>query len=457
MWNRGRNYFLEPFRQRSKAEVKKAYYLLWSCLTVLGFFVFLFISHSIFFSGGVYQVSDVLGMIGTVLAIYQFRRGNIENAGKVLIGVIIMVFTIQTVLTDMERTDPAIRYRLYVTLVCILGSFFLFISFFRQVRLLIYFGIIFIAILTLHYLIILHQIGNVPTMTMYATEHYIISCMSVVFATIISSLLITLIEKLYSQAIGQGEIIKRQNEELQQTVDEQTRFLVSSNESLKEFAYLTSHDLREPLRNISGFISLIKKHSDNKTMEAHAEEINEYFRYVQKGVGQMEELIGDIKVYSGINVLEKNFSAVAMGDLVYQVKDALEAEITQANATINIQAGMPVVHADKTLLFSLIQNLIANAIKYRKPGVEPIVDIRHSQSPDSNVHTFSIHDNGIGIDKDYYDRIFYAFKRLHGKDGDYEGTGLGLAICKKIVEIHGGRIWVDSTPGEGSTFFFTLH
>lgn len=456
MWNRGRNYFLEPFRQRSKAEVKKAYYLLWSSLTVLGFFVFLFISHSVFFSGGVYQISDVLGMIGTVAAIYQFRRGNIENAGKVLIGVIIMVFTIQTVLTDMERTDPAIRYRLYVTLVCIMGSFFLFISFFRQIRLLIYFGVIFLAILTLHYLIILHQIGHIPTMMMYTTEHYIISCMSVIFATVISSLLITLIEKLYSQAIGQGEIIKRQNEELQQTVDEQTRFLVSSNESLKEFAYLTSHDLREPLRNISGFISLIKKHSDNKTMEANADEINEYFSYVQKGVGQMEELISDIKVYSGINVLEKNFSAVPMGDLIYQVKDALEAEIMQANARIHIQPGMPVVNADKTLLFSLIQNLIANAIKYRRAEVEPVINIRYSQSYDTGTHTFSVSDNGIGIDNDYYERIFYAFKRLHGKDGDYEGTGLGLAICKKIVEIHGGRIWVESTPGEGSTFFFTL-
>ena len=115
---------------------------------------------------------------------------------------------------------------------------------------------------------------------------------------------------------------------------------------------------------------------------------------------------------------------------------------------------MPVVQADKTLLFSLLQNLIGNALKYRRPGIAPVVNIRYSYSDD--VHLFAIEDNGIGIDKNYYDRIFYAFKRLHSKEGEYEGTGLGLAICKKIVEIHSGRIWVESHPGEGSTFYFTL-
>src|SRR4051812_50648 len=170
MWSRARNYFLEPFRDRSKAEVKKAYYLLWSTLTVMGFFIFLFVSHTFFFSGRIYQISDVFGMAGTLLAIYQFRRGNIENAGKVLIGTIITIFTVQTVLTDMERVDEAIRYRLYVTLTCILGSFFLFISFFREVKLLIYFTFVFLAILTLHFFIILHQIGGNKVMLMYTTE-----------------------------------------------------------------------------------------------------------------------------------------------------------------------------------------------------------------------------------------------------------------------------------------------
>lgn len=454
MWTRIKNYFLEPFRSRSKAELKKAYYLLLSSMTVLGFFAFLLGSHSIFFSGGVYQLSDVLGIIGALAAIYQFRRGDIDAAGKVLIGTIITIFTIQTVLTDMTRTDPAIRYRLYVTLVCILGCLFLFISFFRRIRLIIYFSGIFLGILTLHYVIILRQIGGTATLRMYTTEHFIISCTSVIFASVISCLLILLIEKLYIQAIAQGDVIKRQNEDLQQTIDEQTRFLVSSNESLKEFAYLTSHDLREPLRNISGFISLIKKHNDNGTTEAHKKEVEEYFEYVQKGVGQMEDLINDIKEYSEINVLQKNFTPVSMSELVYQVRDALETEVTDTHATINVQLDMPVVQADKTLLFSLMQNLIGNAIKYHRKGIAPVVNIRYVLS--EGMYLFSVEDNGIGIDKNYYDRIFYAFKRLHSKEEDYDGTGLGLAISKKIVEIHGGKIWVESYPGEGSTFFFTI-
>lgn len=454
MWTRIKNYFLEPFRSRSKAELKKAYYLLLSSLTVLGFFVFLLAAHSIFFSGGVYQLSDILGIAGAMVAIYQFRRGDIDRAGILLIGTIIAIFTIQTVLTDMTRTDPAIRYRLYVTLVCILGCLFLFISFFRRIRLIITFAAIFLVILTVHYLIILRQIGHTETLVMYTTEHFIISCTSVIFASTISCILILLIEKLYIQAIAQGDVIKRQNEELQQTVDEQTRFLVSSNESLKEFAYLTSHDLREPLRNISGFISLIKKHHDAGTIETHKKDIEEYFQYVQKGVVQMEELINDIKEYSEINVLEKNFTRVSMSELVYQVRDALETEVTHTGATINVQAGMPVVHADKTLLLALLQNLIGNAIKYHRKGVPPVVNIRYALR--EGLFLFSVEDNGIGIDKNYYERIFYAFKRLHSKEEEYDGTGLGLAICKKIVEIHGGKIWVDSHPGEGSTFYFTI-
>ena len=454
MWSRFKSYFLEAFRTHSGADLKKAFYLLMSTLTVLGFFLFLFISHLFFLNGPMYIISDIIGVVGTMFAVYQFRRGSIESAGKVLIGVIIAVFTVQTVLTDLTRTDPAIRYRIYETLVCILGCLFLFISFFREVRLIVYFAGLFIAILTLHYFIIRHQIGDNPEFSLFAFEHYVVTVISVIFASIITSILITLIEKLYTQATRQGEVIRRQNEELQKTVDEQTRFLVSSNESLKEFAYLTSHDLREPLRNISGFITLIKKQCDAQEIVTNREDIEEYFRYVQKGVSQMELLINDIKLYSGINVIEKNFTRVPMGDLLYQVRDALEADIDATGATLHMQVGMPVINADRTLLFSLMQNLIVNAIKYRKPDVPAVIEIRYDNSKGG--HTFSVSDNGIGIDKNYFDRIFHAFKRLHGKDSEYEGTGLGLAICKKIVEIHGGRIWVESTEGEGSTFYFTL-
>ncbi len=218
---------------------------------------------------------------------------------------------------------------------------------------------------------------------------------------------------------------------------------------------LTSHDLREPLRSISGFITLISKQCEAIDMpEENRKQVHEYFDYVHKGVMQMEELIGDIKEYSAINVLEKNFSKVSMGDLFHQVKDTLDAEITKWHATINIQSKLPVVNGDKTLLYSLTQNLIANAIKYHRPGVPPVIDVTYAHTDKG--HVFAIRDNGIGVAEEYRDRIFLAFKRLHGKQGPYGGTGLGLAICKKTVEIHGGDIWLESTEGEGSTFYFSL-
>jgi signal transduction histidine kinase len=448
--------YLERFRQKNKTELQKAFYLLLSTLTVLGFFCFLLISHSVFWPGPIYLIGDLIGIVGCVATLCMFRRGDLESAGKVLIGFLIIVLTIHSVVTDLIRpADPAMRYRLYVTLVSILGIFFLFISFFRNIRQLVSFTVLFLGILLAHFLVILYRIGDDRQMAIFAFEHFVTVSVGVVAATMISGLLVTLIEKLYTQALEQGEVIRRQNEELLATIDEQTRFLVSSNESLKEFAYLTSHDLREPLRSISGFISLIAKQCDAVEMpEDKRKEVHEYFGYVLNGVKQMEDLISDIKEYSAINVLEKNFSPVAMGDLIHQVRDTLDAEITKSHAIINIQPDMPVVNGDKTLLSSLTLNLISNAVKYHKPGVPPVLDISYTYT--EKRHVFAIKDNGIGIPEEYRDRIFHAFKRLHGKQGPYSGTGLGLAISKKAVEIHGGDIWLDSKPGAGSTFYFSL-
>ena len=477
MWKKANRFFLERFRQKNKTELQKASYLLLSTLTVLGFFCFLLFSHIVFWFNPIFIGGDILGIIGCLLALYQFRKGDLEMAGKVLIGFIILVFSIHSIVSDIFRTDshftmihtgknnavitdefrvdPAIRYRLYVTLVCILGTFFLFISFFRSIRQLIYFTVLFIAILTVHFLVIYYQIGDNHEMALFVFEHYITVCVGVIAATLISGLLITLIETLYTQALKQSEVIRRQNIELKETIDEQAQFLVSSNESLKEFAYLTSHDLREPLRSISGFISLISKQCDEVPLsDEKRKEVHEYFDYVHKGVNQMEELINDIKEYSAINVLEKNFTTVLMGDLIHQVRDTLDTDITRTHATIFIQSNIPEVKGDKTLLYSLLLHLVSNAIKYHKPGIAPVIHITYSHTEQG--HVFAIKDNGIGIAEEYHERIFQAFKRLHGKQGPYSGTGLGLAICKKSVEIHGGDIWVESKPDEGSTFYFSL-
>lgn len=476
MWKRLKNYFLERFRQKNKTEIQKAFYLLLSTLTVWGLFVFLLLSHTFFWPGPIYILGDATGVIGSMLALYYFRKGELEQAGKVLIGFIILVFTIHSVgadyfraeaniimtyldhgktVTHKFRVDPAIRYRLYVTFVCILGCFFLFISFFRNIRQLIFFTVLFIGVLTAHFMVILMQIGEDNKMAYFAFQHYITASVGVIAAAMISGLLITLIERLYSQALHQGEVISRQNEELQAAVDEKTKFLVSSNESLKEFAYLTSHDLREPLRSISGFVSLISKQCETVEMpEEKRKQVHEYFNYIYSGVKQMEELISDIKEYSAINVLERNFAIVRMDELVNQLIETLDDEILKTQATVHIASKLPEVNGDKTLLYSLLLNLLSNAIKYHKQGTPPVITIGYKHTDKG--HVFSIMDNGVGIPDEYRDRVFLAFKRLHGKDGPYSGTGMGLAICKKAVEIHGGDIWLESIPDQGSTFYFSL-
>ena len=449
-----KDYFLHRFRTLNKPERQKAYYLVLTCITLLGFYTVLLLYHTALKRDRLFVIGDIVGISSSLAGLFWFRKGQIVLAGKTLIGFTLVIVVLQCVLPDLWHTDPAIRFRLYITFATILECYLIFISFFRNVRHLVYFTVLFMGIITLHFLIILHQIGGDSSIATKCIEHYAVVIIGLVVTTIICSLLITMIETLYTQALEQAAIISRQNEELQQTVNEQTDFLVSSNESLKEFAYLTSHDLREPLRNISGFMSLVKKHVDTNDINAHRTAIQEYFDYVHKAVKQMEELISDIKEYAAINVLEKNFAKVKMTELMQQVRDTLESEILRINAKVTIQADMPELNADKTLLFSLIQNLLVNAMKYRRYEEGSVVQVAYDFRDGD--HIFSISDNGIGIPEEYRERIFHVFKRLHGKESKYEGTGLGLAMCKKIVEIHGGRIWVESMVEVGSTFFFTL-
>jgi two-component system, sensor histidine kinase and response regulator len=241
------------------------------------------------------------------------------------------------------------------------------------------------------------------------------------------------------------DVTERQQaqQELRRKVEE----LARSNAELEQFAYVASHDLQEPLRMVASYTQLLARRYRGK-LDADADE---FIGFAVDGATRMQTLIQDLLSYSRVTTRGRSF---AMTDAQVACSAALQnlrQSITEAEGVVTV-GSMPQVLADATQLTQLFQNLIGNAIKYsdkRRP------DIRIGSKSDGEVTVFSIEDNGIGIEPQYFERIFQMFQRLHTRK-DYSGTGIGLALCRKIVERHGGRIWVESRLGEGSTFLFTM-
>jgi PAS domain S-box-containing protein len=236
---------------------------------------------------------------------------------------------------------------------------------------------------------------------------------------------------------------KRADQELEKTLHE----LARSNEELGQFAYVASHDLQEPLRMVASFTQLLGRRYKGKLDE----DADEFIRYAVDGVNRMQQLINDLLDYSRVGTRGNPMVAVDCNRVAERVLDSLYVRIQENDATIDLQP-LPVVTADPVQMEQLLQNLVGNALKYRGEA-SPVVRVSASEE-DGGWH-FEVKDNGIGIDPAYAERIFVIFQRLHGKE-EYEGTGIGLAICKKIVDRHGGHIWVESNPEGGSTFHFTL-
>lgn len=223
--------------------------------------------------------------------------------------------------------------------------------------------------------------------------------------------------------------------------------LEQKNKELQQFAYVASHDLQEPLRTIISFTELmLEQYSGN--MEGNADT---YLRFISDASNRMSSLVKGLLDYTRIG---KNFEVSEVDtELVLQnVLSDLNTLITEKHVTFEIDS-LPKIQGLDTEIRSLFMNMITNAIKYKKKGEHPLIKIGATEEIDH--WKFHVEDNGIGIEKAHSKRIFLIFQRLHNKD-EYAGTGIGLAHCQKIVELHGGKIWVESTPGLGSTFYFTI-
>lgn len=251
--------------------------------------------------------------------------------------------------------------------------------------------------------------------------------------------LLNTVEKL------EEEIEERKRMELK--IKNYSRVLELSNKELESFAYVASHDLQEPLRAVSGFLELVEKQYKNKLDEKG----KDFIHRAVSSAKRMQEMINDLLTYSRITTSGQSFELYSLEKILDRVLTNMSPTIERKNAVVT-RDPLPELTCDESQIHRLFQNLISNAIKFCDQP-QPLIHI--SAEEQKNHWLLSVKDNGIGIDPSYHETIFKIFQRLHSKD-KYPGTGIGLAICQKIVERHEGKIWVESNPGKGSTFFFTL-
>ncbi len=232
-------------------------------------------------------------------------------------------------------------------------------------------------------------------------------------------------------------------------IENQNRLLSNSNAMLEQFAYVASHDMQEPLRMIGSYTTLLK----HRYKQAFDDDANDFLFFIEDAVKRMNQLLKDLLEYSRLTSRNQTLTCVSTKKIIQTVLRTMEQRILEKEAKIEVDVErFPDIIGNEVQLTQLFQNLISNALKFHQ-GTAIVVDI--GVKKETNTYTFFVKDNGIGIHPDFQKKIFDIFQRLHTRD-TYEGTGIGLATCKKIIENHGGKIWVNSTPGKGSTFYFEL-
>lgn len=288
---------------------------------------------------------------------------------------------------------------------------------------------------------------------------------------VVLSLIFVLVSRSVAATRRAGELLNRLNVSLETRVTERTEQLAQrtleleqrsrqleersaqlekTNQQLESFSYSVSHDLRAPLRAISGFSQILAR----RHREGMDEEGRHFLDNIVQASTHMGQLIDDLLSYSRLGRKAVPLKPVALAQVLDSIRLTLQPRVTDTGATLSIAPDLPVVSGDGTLLRQIFTNLIDNALTYRKPGIPAQIAVQCRKNDDGQV-VVSVTDNGIGIAAEHYSSIFNVFQRLHSQD-DYPGTGIGLAVVQKAAEMQGGKVWVDSTPGVGTTFHVQL-
>jgi len=258
--------------------------------------------------------------------------------------------------------------------------------------------------------------------------------------------------KIFPQALAlktseEFEVELAERRKVEQKLHEHALELELKNQEVEQFAYVASHDLREPLRTINSYVEIIQERYQGKLDK----DADKYLEAVHKSTIRMQELIHDLLEYSNIDK-DKARLEIDCNVLLTELLQDMSTSIQDSKAKITVEP-LPTILGFRSGVKSLFQNLITNAIKFQKTSETSVINI--SAKHEGKEWIFAVRDNGIGIDEKYYPKLFVIFQRLHSRN-EYPGTGIGLAQCKKIVDLHGGKIWVESEVGKGSTFYFTL-
>jgi light-regulated signal transduction histidine kinase (bacteriophytochrome) len=256
---------------------------------------------------------------------------------------------------------------------------------------------------------------------------------------------------LVTAAIRDISVRKKTEEALkhQEALKRRAAELTRSNDDLQQFAYIAAHDLQEPLRMVASYTQLLAKRYKGR-LDSDADE---FIAYAVDGAHRMQLLIGDLLAYCRVGTTGKIPHQICSGTALEKALLNLKGTIQESGGVVTHDP-LPMVMADGAQLIQLFQNVIGNAIKYRS-AESPRVHVSAEKNDANHEWKFSIRDNGLGIDPQFFEKIFVMFQRLHGRE-EFSGTGIGLALCKKIAERHGGRMWVESGAGRGSTFYLAL-